>query len=70
MRAESSAILGVSGLLSPLHAPGIKMLDLYMMLGTAVVLLPLMWSRFVVTRWEGGLLVAAYCGYVHVLWPK
>ena len=64
------AILGVSGLLSPLHAPGIKMLDLYMMLGTAVVLLPLMWSRFVVTRWEGGLLVAAYCGYVHVLWPK
>jgi cation:H+ antiporter len=64
------AILGLSGLLSPLHAPGIKMFDLYMMLGTAVVLLPLMWSRFVVTRWEGGLLAAAYCGYVYVLWPK
>jgi cation:H+ antiporter len=64
------AILGVSGLLSPLHAPGIRMFDLYMMLGTAVVLLPLMWSRFVVTRWEGALLVAAYGGYVFVLWPK
>ena len=64
------AILGVSGLLSPLHAPGIKMLDLYVMLGTAAVLLPLMWSRFVITRWEGALLVAAYGGYVYMLWPK
>lgn len=64
------AILGVSGLLSPLHAPGIRMFDLYVMLGTAIVLLPLMWSRFVVTRGEGALLVAAYCGYVFVLWPK
>ena len=64
------AILGVSGLLAPLHAPGIQMLDLYVMLGTAVVLLPLMWSRFVLTRWEGALLVATYCGYVYLLWPK
>jgi cation:H+ antiporter len=64
------AILGVSGLLSPLHAPGIKMFDLYVMLGTAAVLLPLMWSRFVLTRGEGAFLVAVYCGYVYLLWPK
>jgi Ca2+/Na+ antiporter len=62
--------LGVSSLLLPLHGPGIKPFDLYMMMGTAVVLLPLIWSRFVITRWEVGLLATAYCGYVYVLWPK
>ncbi|MBE0541854.1 MAG: calcium/sodium antiporter [Verrucomicrobia bacterium] len=64
------AIVGVSGLLAPLDAPGIRMLDLYVMLGTSVALLPLMWSGFVLKRWEGALLLAAYGGYLYVLWPK
>lgn len=64
------AILGASALLSPLHAPGIKMLDVYVMLGTSVALLPLIWSRFVVTRWEGAALAAVYGGYLFYLWPK
>ncbi len=64
------AIIGVSGLLAPLHAPGIRMLDLYVMLGTSIALLPLMWSGFVLKRWEGALLLAAYGGYLYVLWPK
>lgn len=64
------AIIGVSGLLSPLHAPGIKAFDLYLMLGTAAALLPLMWTGLVLKRWEGALLVAAYGGYIYVLWPK
>lgn len=63
------AIVGVSGLLAPLHAPGIRMLDLYVMLGTSVMLLPLMWSGFVLKRWEGALLLAAYGGYLYLLWP-
>lgn len=64
------AILGVSGLLSPLHAPGIRMLDLYVMLGLTALLLPLLWTRAVLNRWEGSLLIAGYVGYVAVLWPK
>lgn len=64
------AIVGVSGLLAPLHAPGIRMLDLYVMLGTSIALLPLMWSGFVLKRWEGAVLLAAYGGYLYVLWPK
>ena len=64
------AIIGVSGLLAPLHAPGIRMLDVYVMLGTAVALLPLMWSGFVLKRWEGAVLLAAYGGYLYLLWPK
>jgi cation:H+ antiporter len=63
------AILGVSGLLAPLHAPGIRTLDLWVMLAMAVVLLPLIWTRLAVARWEGALLVAGYCAYVYVLWP-
>lgn len=64
------AIVGVSGLLAPLHAPGIRMFDLYVMLGATVALLPLMWSGFVLKRWEGAVLLAAYGGYLYVLWPK
>lgn len=64
------AILGFSGLLSPLHAPNIKALDLSVMLASAVALLPLMWTGFVLKRWEGALLLAAYGGYLYVLWPK
>jgi cation:H+ antiporter len=46
------------------------MLDLYVMLGTSIALLPLMWSGFVLKRWEGAVLLAAYGGYLYVLWPK
>jgi cation:H+ antiporter len=64
------AILGVSGMLAPLHGPGIKPSDMYVMVGTAVVLFPLLWSRSVVTRGEGALLVSIYGGYLYFLWPK
>ena len=64
------AILGVSALLAPLHGPGIQRLDLFVMLGTAALLLPLMKSGFVLRRWEGAVLVAIYVGYVSLLWPK
>ena len=63
-------ILGFSGLLAPLHGPGIKPLDLYVMLGTAALLLPIMLTGFVVRRWEGAVLIAIYGGYVWMLWPQ
>jgi cation:H+ antiporter len=63
-------IFDVAGLLSPLDAPGIKTFDLYVMLASTVALLALMWSGFVLRRWEGALLVAAYGGYLYELWPE
>jgi len=63
-------ILGCSGLLAPIHGPGLKPLDLYVMMGSAALLLPIMWTGFTVRRWEGGLLVAIYGGYLWMLWPK
>jgi cation:H+ antiporter len=63
------AILGVSGVIFPLSAPGLRAVDLGLMLATSVLLLPLMWSGFVLKRWEGGLLLLIYLGYLWSLWP-
>lgn len=63
-------ILGASGLLAPLDAPGIRPFDLYAMLVLSVVLLPMLWSGLTVKRWEGAVLLAGYAVYLAVLWPK
>lgn len=63
-------ILGFSGLLAPIDGPGIKALDLGVMFGTSAILLPIMWTGYRLQRWEGGLLLLVYCGYVALLWPK
>jgi len=63
-------ILGCAGMIQPLAGAGISMVDIYFMIGTAVLLLPLMWSKFVLTRWEGVLLIMIYGAYLYTLWPK
>lgn len=63
------AILGVSGLLTPLQAQGIGTVDLVFMLGTGVLLLPLMKARFRIGRLEGALFLALYGAYLWHLWP-
>jgi cation:H+ antiporter len=61
-------ILGVTALVRPLAAPGIGMVDLAVMLGAAVLLVPLMWTGRRVSRAEGGFLLAGYTAYVvHLL---
>lgn len=64
------AILGCSSLIKPYAAPGITPIDLFMMLGVAGLSLPLMWSRFTLSRWEGAFLLMCYGGYLWHLWPK
>jgi len=64
------AILGVSSLVNPYSAPGVTPVDLLVMLATAVLALPLMWSRFTLSRAEGVFLMACYGGYLWYLWPK
>lgn len=64
------AILGISGTLTPLTAPGIKTIDLAFMMGTAIILLPLMRTGFKLVRIEGIILLLIYAGYLWYLWPK
>ena len=60
-------ILGVAAVLRPLDAAGIGGADLGMMLATAVLILPLAWSGYELSRHEGALLLALYAGYVGLL---
>jgi cation:H+ antiporter len=65
------AILGLSGMTAgPLRGPGITQFDLWVMFGFSAMLLPLLWTGFRITRWEGWLLLAAYAGYLYKMWPK
>lgn len=65
------AILGFSGVLaSPVVGTGVNQVDSWVMLGITAVLLPIAWTGFELRRWEGGLLLALYGGYLWHLWPK
>ncbi|MFA6569328.1 MAG: calcium/sodium antiporter [Victivallales bacterium] len=63
-------IIGIAGLVSPIYAPGISMVDMGMMLITAVFLFPLMRTGFIINRIEGFILVLIYLGYLYYLLPK
>lgn len=63
------AILGVAGLISPFDADGVKPMDFSFMLGTSILLLPLMRWGLRLNRYEGMLFVALYAAYLAVLWP-
>jgi cation:H+ antiporter len=63
------AILGIASLVRPIEMGDINATDIFIMIITAVLLLPLAWSGFIIKRWEGGLLLAVYVGYIlHLLW--
>lgn len=57
-------ILGVAALVRPLGGAGIGLLDLGVMVGLAVLMLPLMRSGFQLSRREGLLLLLIYAAYV------
>ncbi len=57
-------ILGVAGMVRPLPLPAQGWGDLGVMLLTAVILLPMARSGFCLQRWEGGVLLSGYIGYV------
>ncbi|MBN1575547.1 MAG: calcium/sodium antiporter [Chitinispirillaceae bacterium] len=64
------AILGISGILTPLKAKGVGIVDLVFMVGTAACLLPFMRTGFRLSRIEGIALMGVYGGYLVYLWPK
>lgn len=58
-------ILGVSALLQPLPVNArILQFDQWVMLGTSLLLLLFLYTGQRLTRWEGGVLVVGYAGYV------
>jgi cation:H+ antiporter len=57
-------ILGITSLIQPIEAPDINLVDLLVMLGMSILLLPLIKTGFTLRRWEGALFVAIYIGYV------
>lgn len=63
-------ILGAAGLIAPINAGGVAWLDLSVMLGFALLLVPILWSGFIIKRLEAGILLACYGGYLFWLWPK
>ena len=61
------AILGVAPLFSPIYGEGIRMTDVYVMMGVSLLLLPMLRTGFRLSRWEGGLLFSIYIGYLSYL---
>ncbi len=64
------AIAGVASIVKPIHAPNISMVDNYVMIGMGVVFIILAATGFRIRRWEGGVLLLCYVGYLAWLWPK
>jgi cation:H+ antiporter len=57
-------ILGISAVVRPLAAPGIGAVDLWMMIAFALGLALTILTARRLDRWEGGVLLLGYCGYV------
>ncbi|MDA7868189.1 calcium/sodium antiporter [bacterium] len=54
------AVIGLAGLVAPLEGEGLTIIHLAVMLGVTIILMPMMWHRMRLDRWEGVLLVVGY----------
>jgi len=57
------AVMGVTASVKPLQAENIAWMDLWVMLGLAILIMPFMWSRMRLSRSEGAVLTAVAIGY-------
>ncbi len=65
------AILGISSLVTPLPiAEDIQNVDLWVMLATALLFVPLLWWDRRISRLEGGAMLALYCIYIGSMGPR
>jgi cation:H+ antiporter len=58
------AILGISASAVAINAPQISSFDLLMLGGISIILLPFIWSRFQLEKWEGVILLLLYAVYI------
>ncbi|GAA5480992.1 calcium/sodium antiporter [Haloferula sargassicola] len=63
-------VLGLAAVIHPIAGAGVRGIDQAFVLGTAVVLVPLMWTGRVIGRKEGALLLVSYAAYLWLMWPK
>lgn len=57
-------ILGVTGLISPMHIEGITTTDMLVMLAGVVLLWLFSFTKYMIARWEGVVLTLLFCGYI------
>ncbi|MCP5535284.1 MAG: calcium/sodium antiporter [Akkermansiaceae bacterium] len=57
------AVIGITAGVKPINGDAISWIDLGVMLGLTVIIIPLMWSRMRLSRIEGGLLVGVAFAY-------
>ncbi len=57
-------ILGVASLIKPIATPDINYIDSIVMIVMSLLLLPFIKTGFTLRRWEGGLLLGIYIGYM------
>ncbi len=63
-------IIGIVAMIGPIEAREVSFMDFAFMLGSALVLFPIMLTGRIITRLEGLFLVVIYVVYVAMLWPK
>lgn len=60
-------ILGLTGMISPMHIEGITNVDLYMMLVSTIMIWFFSFTKYTIERWEGAVLVITFGGYMWYL---
>lgn len=60
-------ILGLTGMISPMHIEGITNVDLYMMLVSTILIWFFSFTKYTIERWEGSVLVLTFGGYMWYL---
>ncbi len=63
-------ILGIASLINPLSSTDFSRIDFALMMGIAILLLPLAWTHRRLGRLEGLFLFVTYIGYLYYLGPK
>ncbi len=63
-------VLGGSSVIHPIRTAAMNPLDLGIMIGLTVILVPMLATGRRLNRWEGLILVATYGGYLYLMWPK
>ena len=61
------AILGLTGVISPMTLKGITMTDLSMMVISIILIWLLSFTKYKIERWEGAILTAVFVGYIYSL---
>lgn len=64
------SILGIASIITPLSSAGFSQVDFGVMIGFAIILLPMCMTRRKLDRVEGIVLIAGYLAYMYYIWPE